>query len=683
MNGQKRWTTILMMGLALVLLLFFWSGIRDLLQTLELQSLTLRQRLHSLPPRDRSAISPVVLVNIDADTLGSAEMSRLFGRLWSRSAHAYAIRFFQRSRPVQVLFDLSFNGGAFHEKLAGDVEMVDSLRDTQVFGSALIFTRQNNDTFAFLSHPKPVREALSRHAVSISGVEQFPQYRELGRFNSMVPPFQHLLEESPMRFYAATGAIYTANLGTSLADQTGDIRRWIPFVYYGERFFPHLSLGALLKGEKRLSLDADGVLRWPGHQLRLGADGIPLIKWYGHGVDPRRPVYPEYSYEQVVLSEIALECREKRQSRNPDWCKTARLPEKPLDPALFEGKYVLIGFTSTNMDDNHKTIYSPKYPGVYILANILDNVLQDDFVHPAPFWLNALLFAGLLGLVGWALLRFQTLLMSGLISLSVCLGFFILTNVAYGSWNLWVYLVYPMLGAMALFVGVYFARYVRSENKKRQLRDAFGKYVSPALLQLIDQKPEEIRLGGQRREMTLLFCDIRGFTAFSETNPPEVVQESLTRYFSVMNGIILKQYRGNINKLIGDAIMAYWGFPLADEDHPYLAVRAALEMRDAIDRWSREPGNPPFQIGIGINTGEVIIGNVGSEDFMDFTVIGDAVNTAARLESATKEQGVRIIISGGTYARVRDRIEARYLGNIQVKGKAEPIDIYEPLGLVD
>ncbi len=182
--------------------------------------------------------------------------------------------------------------------------------------------------------------------------------------------------------------------------------------------------------------------------------------------------------------------------------------------------------------------------------------------------------------------------------------------------------------------------------------------------------------------MTFMFSDIRGFTAFSDQNEPEVVQTFLSQYFSTMNGIIMHQYRGSINKLIGDAIMAYWGFPLNNEDHAFLAVCAAMTMREAMQAWQSQQDKLPIHIGIGINTGDAVIGNIGSDDFMDFTVIGDAVNVASRLEGMNKEYGTTIIISAATYQKVQDRIEARSLGWCELKGKSEPVEIFEPLRIL-
>jgi adenylate cyclase len=252
---------------------------------------------------------------------------------------------------------------------------------------------------------------------------------------------------------------------------------------------------------------------------------------------------------------------------------------------------------------------------------------------------------------------------------------------SYQEYNLWLNWVYPVAGMLVTMSVSFMVRYRQEANRREQLRYAFGKYVSPVVVDALIQHPELLQLKGQRREVTILFCDIRGFTTLSETHDAEYVQQLLTRYFTTMNRIVLQEHRGIINKLIGDAIMAYWGFPLETDDHPYQAVSAALAMQEAIRNWPAEAGEPPITIGIGIHTGEVMVGNVGSEEFMDFTVIGDAVNLASRLEGVNKELGTTIVMSAATWERVKDRLPARSAGTVTVKGKTEAIDVYEPLPL--
>ncbi len=637
----------------------------------ELDSLTFRQLLYSSQYERSAAETSVVLVGIDHKTSSSKAIEDLFGRFWSRAIHGHAIRFFKRTTPKSVFFDLSFNGGTFQEKPAGDRFMVDSLQDSGVFSSALMFSVHQKKPLEFSSHSAQVQNALRRHAVQIQGLENIP-FLARQNYTTLNPPFPELLLQSNMKFFSATA---------SALDERNLIRYFIPISNYGGYVFPSYSLAVASNQAKEYTLDKDGLLSWEGGKLNLG-DGKPLIKWYKNQL--QEPLYPEYSYVDIVLSELALSCQENAQ---PSYCQHPSVPDQPiLNPELFKDKHVVIGITVENDGDVHSTIFNSinkkKYPGVYVVANQIDNVLRNDFVLSAPAWLNWGIYLVFVGFAFYFISRFKADWKVALsTAIALIAGIMLLAIAAYNYQNLWINTMKPMVSIVLLYTGGYIYWYIKTEKTRQQLRHAFGKYVAPGVMATIEKNPDALKLGGQKKELTMMFSDIRGFTTFSENNDPQVVQTFLTQYFSAMHGIIMHKYQGSINKLIGDAIMAYWGFPLETKDHALQAVFAALEMKKALEEWNANPENIPVNIGIGINTGDVVIGNVGSEDFMDFTVIGDAVNLASRLEGLNKEYGTNIIISAATYALVKDQIEARPLGKAKVKGKETEIEIYEPTGL--
>jgi class 3 adenylate cyclase len=673
LSSVSAWGAILV---ALLMAGLFWFSVKDILFAWEIDSLSIRQRLFSLPPRDRSQITPMILVSYDSKTEASDTFSRLFGNPMSRSAPTYATRFFRRAHVKNAVFDMSFNGGVHRQDRAGDQALVDSLQGADNIASALVFSQEPQAALDFRQQSPADQATLRKNAVEVEGLQAFPLYAQRYQFSSLVPPYSALLA-SPMHFYAANSSVVKANIDSETTDFSGDSRRWSPFALYGNNVFPTLALGAVLKDQKKLRLSPEGLLSWPSGQVHIGTSGLPLIKWYGHGAYPQRPVYPEVSFWDVILSEIVLECRE-----NPTQAICHQLPlpaQPPLDPAQFRNKYVLVGITLINAGDTHRTIYNAKYFGLYILANTLDNVLHDDFVQAAPLWLNVLFLLLLPGLLVTMGLRSKSVPLIILLTVTLAAGHFLLCIFAYNRLNLWLYAVYPILALLACFSGLFIYRFLKEQKQRAQLRFAFGKYVAPSVMEIIEKHPEKVCLGGERREMTFMFSDIRGFTSFSDHNPPEVVQRFLTQYFSIMNALILREYHGSINKLIGDAIMAYWGFPLEHEDHAFLAVSAAMAMRDALKIWQQDTDKPPINIGIGINTGDAVIGNVGSEDFMDFTVIGDAVNVASRLESANKEYGTNIIISAATYEKLKTRLEVRPLGFVKLRGKENELEIFEPI----
>ena len=243
----------------------------------------------------------------------------------------------------------------------------------------------------------------------------------------------------------------------------------------------------------------------------------------------------------------------------------------------------------------------------------------------------------------------------------------------------WTSLTVPMLALVFSFVGDLGWKYFVEGREKRQVKKLFSRYVSKDVFDQLVADPTRAALGGSRRRMTVLFSDIRGFTTMSEKGSPEAVVAQLNELFTRMVAVVFAN-RGTVDKFVGDMIMALYGAPLDDADHAEHAVRTALAMIATLQEMNREwaaAGKPQLDIGIGINTGEMIAGNVGSESIMSYTVIGDAVNLGARLESLNKDYGTRIIISEATRSALKGRYDIHPLGDVVVKGKSTPVAIFE------
>ena len=238
---------------------------------------------------------------------------------------------------------------------------------------------------------------------------------------------------------------------------------------------------------------------------------------------------------------------------------------------------------------------------------------------------------------------------------------------------------FPTLALVFAYVGDLAWKYFVEGREKRQVKKLFSRYVSKDVYDQLVANPSLAALGGARRHMTVLFSDIRGFTTMSEKGTPEDVVKQLNQLFTRMVAVVF-EHRGTVDKFVGDMIMALYGAPLDDEDHAEHAVQTALAMirtlQEMNEEWARD-GKPQLDIGIGINTGDMIAGNVGSETIMSYTVIGDAVNLGARLESLNKDYGTRIIISEATRARLKGRYDIHPLGDVIVKGKSQPVAIFE------
>jgi adenylate cyclase len=245
-------------------------------------------------------------------------------------------------------------------------------------------------------------------------------------------------------------------------------------------------------------------------------------------------------------------------------------------------------------------------------------------------------------------------------------------------------LFYPPLGLVLSFGGVMMYRIVFEQRQQRALRGALSQYLSPDVMHEVAANPEAVRLGGEKREMTVLFSDLRGFTSYSESIDPEELVHLLNQYLTEMTDVIF-HHRGTVDKYMGDAIMAFWGAPRPQPDHAAQACSTALnmmhELRKLNARWIEE-GRAPLDIGVGINTGPMTVGNMGSEKRLDYTVMGDSVNLASRLEGLNKEYGTNIIISENTLQAVgRDAYVTRFLDLVVVKGRSEPVIVYEVMGL--
>jgi adenylate cyclase len=251
--------------------------------------------------------------------------------------------------------------------------------------------------------------------------------------------------------------------------------------------------------------------------------------------------------------------------------------------------------------------------------------------------------------------------------------------------GVWLDVAVPLLAvAVAAFGGTAYQYFVEG-REKRQVKRTFSRFVSKDVYDQLVADPAAARVGGARREMSVLFADIRGFTTFTERGRPEDVVAQLNEYFSRMVDVVFT-HRGTIDKFVGDMVMALFGAPVADPDHADHAVRAALDMLSALSglnaAWA-EAGKPPLEIGIGVNSGDMVAGIIGSDTVMSYTVIGDAVNLGSRLESLNKEYGTRLIISEATRARLKGRYDMKPLGAVTVKGKSEPVSIFEVLARAD
>lgn len=348
-------------------------------------------------------------------------------------------------------------------------------------------------------------------------------------------------------------------------------------------------------------------------------------------------------------------------------------------------KIVLIGPTAIDLQDQYLSPVSHgvKMPGVEIHANNIQTILTGKFLRDQSeqsLWITLLLIVAL-NLFLFSRLRVRFAIPFAVLEL---LGV-VVAGIAGYEYRIFLNVVYPFLAVLLSFVGAFLVRFILEQSERQFVEKAFGRYVSRAVVDQILKHPGMLKLGGERRDITVFFSDIAGFTSISEKMQPEELVGFLNTYLAAMTQVILG-HQGTLDKYEGDAIMAFWGAPLPMADHAKQACLAALENQKKLEslreEWKKK-GLPPLHVRIGLNTGDAIVGNMGSETRFDYTVMGDNVNLASRLEGIGKQYGTQIIISESTHEKVKDDFVCRELDLIRVKGKERPVRIFELMGLKD
>ena len=357
-----------------------------------------------------------------------------------------------------------------------------------------------------------------------------------------------------------------------------------------------------------------------------------------------------------------------------------------INPEIFKDKIVIIGANvpaGTGLNDNRNTSISPNHPGADIQATAVDNIINNDFLKVMPAWLNIFIaVAGMLCVYG--IIRFYYLFKSSLFMICLIGGYFLISAICFYFGIVINVITPPVMFAVTMTLA-YTHKFILENRSKEKVKSAMGKYMSEDVMKRVVMNIENLGLGGKKAVVTVLFADIRGFTSMSETMSAQQVSEILNEYFTEMEPIISK-YNGIINKFIGDAVMAIFGEPIQDKNHAANAVRCGYEMllkvKELQKKWVQE-GKPKIEIGVGINTGEVFVGNIGSVNRMEYTVIGDTVNLASRLESYNKVYKTKMLISSSTYEETKSFIDVIRISDVEIRGKSHRMDIYEVLKVLD
>ncbi len=621
-------------GLTLAAVVTYFLGV-PLLDLLELRTYDMRLRaLRPLPPQH------VTIAAIDERSL--AELGRW---PWPRLTLA-------------ALFDRLAEAGARVVAFDGFFAEPESKEADERLARALGGGRRTVLGMTFLLDRKEAQQVgaerieRARQAIAGQAIEEVRQGGTAAEF--FMPKLHGVLANIPLLQHSAA---YSGHINAD-PDPDGTLRR-APLVHrYEGRYYPALSvqIARALVADPRSVLHTEpyGIagLEIGGRTVPTDEQGRLLVRYRGPG--------------QTVAT-----------------ISVADILGGHADPKLLRDRAVLIGATATGIGDIRVTPYGAAYPGVELHANVVEDLLAGGVLR-RPEWMDVV-DAGILLLLGFVLAWFLPragVRGGALLALGALAGYLFLAQQLFQAQGLWLNVVYPTFLIAALFVSTTLVHYFSVESEKRYLRTAFQHYVPATVINEIVADTGKLRLGGEKRELTVLFSDIRGFTSISEALAPEDLVKFLNVYFTAMTRKVF-DHKGSLDKYIGDAVMAVFGAPIADPQHALGACRAALAMVGALKElegeWPRIGlPNLRFGVGIGISTGPMIVGNMGSEDRFNYTVTGDAVNLASRIESLNKTYGTSILVSEHTYEQVRVELpRAREIDRVQVRGREQYVRLYE------
>jgi adenylate cyclase len=651
------------LGAAGLVLLLAWTGVLD---TPELWTYDWRMRQAADPA---SVHKDIVLVDFNDTTI--RDLAPVVGRWpWPRIAYASIIDYLSRAPAKVIAVDLAFlePDGTLGAKIGNmtvsakesDTALVESVRQSRsvvLLADAVYQGTVDRDQG---TTPADWRSRSPKFRLG-PAIEERPM---------IIPPFQELTNVS-----AALGHNHVA------LDPDGVLRRMAPIIRSGEHYMPSLGVAAALMA---LGVRPEEVTMSSEADIRVRDRTIPLVPvTVRDAYDARRThqqltMMINYRAPALVNGNRPYTSYEVRHL----FASEQQLidGEKPLvDPAVFKDKIVFLGLTVSGLVDVFQSPFGSqgKMPGIQMHASMADSILSNRFIRQASNRSRLLTTVGAALLVGLmaALLPFLGAAAGTLLAVS---GFTLFSVKAFDN-GLWLNMAQPLATmGLALFAGTAYQYFVEGAEK-RVVKKLFGRYVSKDVYQQLLSNPELAELGGKRRDMTVLFSDIRGFTAVTEKGDPEELVAQLNDYFSRMVAIVFR-HQGTVDKFVGDMVMALFGAPLDDPAHAEHAAAAAIDMVTELGELNRkwvDEGRARLDIGIGINSGDMIAGNIGSSTIMSYTVIGDNVNLGSRLESLNKDYRTRIIISDATRKRLSGKHDIRPLGEVVVKGKTRPVAIFE------
>lgn len=584
------------------------------------------------------------LILLDQNSLDWAKAENGLGWPWPRELYAAIVSYCQRSGAKALAFDVLFTEPSKY-----------GVADDEVFGAAVsefgrtavaIFlgrtTGSEREWPAGFPEPRFKAEGLDEWLARTK-----PRGVSFPRATLIIPEL-------------AKNAAVLCNVHPK-PDPDGVYRQIKLLGIFDRRIVPALGLGLFMAANSRVGIKPEhGRLVVGEKTIPTDKDGNAVLRYRGPSGTHR-----SFSAAAVLQSEIRI-----------------RMGEKPVirDRNAFKDKYVLFGFTAPGLYDLRPTPMGGVYPGVEIHATLLDNYLSGDFIQKVPPRFTLVLIIVLALLCS----AFIALFSSPAGSMAVSALFFVMpVAFSVGAYikGFWLPLIVQETAVFLSIALSLMVNYVTEGRQKRFIKNAFGRYLSPAVIEQLIQHPDRLELGGERKTLSIFFSDLQGFTSISEKLIPEKLTDILNQYLSAMTDIILEE-GGTVDKYEGDAIIAFWNAPIDIPDHAVRVVRAALRCQAKLAEMRpdfRTDIGTDMLMRIGINTGPAVVGNLGSRTRFDYTMLGDAVNLAARLEGINKQFGIYTMISEFTREQIGDVFAVREIARVAVIGRKEPVTVYEPM----
>jgi len=634
----KKWYVGLIIAVIIAILASLFHE-TDIGKQLEWKTVDYRFRKFTISER---ADNNVVLVAIDNTSLNYFEN---FGVLWKwpRNFYGIAVDYFKTVGAKVIIFDMMFDDPDIN-RAETDASETDGAfaRSIKRAGNVILgaeFTMNETDVTPDIS------------SFSVDPQMQSPLYSQ--KFKGGIIPIDMLLQ--------ATKSLGFLNIRP---DDDGIIRR-VPLIYsYKDNYYPQIAYSGYLMGR-----EGKNIIVWNNAVITNGLS-IPVtqndkyfINWYGPG--GKDGVFKYYPFAAVFQSALAMQ--------------TGGEPSLPNE--TFKDKYIILGATASGLSDLRSTPFINPYPGMEIWATALSNFLNKDFVTIVPGWINFLHVILVAFITFIIFIRLKPKIANPLMLLVIAYVVGI-TLLLWTADRILLNLSMPLIGFVLSYGYSATISYIMEGRSKRDIKKVFSRYLHPDVIETLLVDPDSIKIGGDSITATVLFTDIASFTTFSEGKTPKELVDYLNEYFDKLTGFVLEN-NGLLDKYTGDGIMAIFGAPIPKNDHALMACRAALEHRKYCQKLQEEKqefdaaDNFHIHTRIGVNSGQIVAGNIGSKSRMDYTAIGDNVNLAARLEGVNKIYKTQIMLSESTYDLIKKQFLCRELDRLRVKGKTEPTSVYE------